>query len=112
MAIVCTDAVLYTSPADHLAAWVAPVLPGAAVGAVPSGDGYLVALRRDADCPGLALVSLPASGDVQPIACLGSLTDETQPVALGTSLDGTLWLWVGDAIGSSTDGGTTWNGLS
>ncbi|MBO9578331.1 MAG: hypothetical protein J7480_06125 [Microbacteriaceae bacterium] len=111
IAILCTSTELRVGPAD-LSTWTPVALPGAAVAVTAAGDGFLAAARRDPDCVGgLRLSAFIPDGTVQPGHCLAGYADESVPVTLATAPDGALWLWAGDRVGVSVDGGASWTGL-
>ncbi|HWL01452.1 MAG TPA: hypothetical protein VNQ52_03660 [Microbacteriaceae bacterium] len=111
IAVLCTTTELVVGPEELSSA--APVsLAGQAVAVTQTGDGYLVAARRDPGCAdGLQLSRVGADAAVAPVVCLSGHTDETAPVTLAAATDGTLWLWAGDRVGVSGDGGASWTGL-
>ncbi|HWK21372.1 MAG TPA: hypothetical protein VNR37_11505 [Microbacteriaceae bacterium] len=111
IAVLCTTTELVVGPADLSSA--APVsLAGQAVAITQTGDGYLAAARRDPGCAdGLQLSRVGGDAAVAPVVCLSGHTDEAAPVTLAAATDGTLWLWAGDRVGVSGDGGASWTGL-
>lgn len=108
--VLCTSTELRIAPAD-LSAWVPVSVVGSAVAITNAGDGYLAAARRDPACSGVRLSLVGADASVAAGACLPGEVDAAQPVALATAVDGAIWLWVGERVGVSNDGGTTWTGI-
>jgi len=111
LAVLCTSTALTVTSPD-LASSMPVALEGQAVAVTQAGDGYLVAARRDPGCAGgLELSRVGVDGSVAPAVCLPGFADETAPVTLAAAADGTLWLWAGDRVGVSGDGGASWAGL-
>jgi hypothetical protein len=110
-AVLCTSTAVAIAPAG-LGSWT-PIDTGAAAVAITNqGDGYLVASVRDPACvDGLQFSSIGQDGAMTRGACLAGVGDPTTPVTLGTALNDEIWLWLGDRVGVSTDGGTSWAGL-
>lgn len=109
--LLCTSTDVRLAPPDF-GSWTTVTIEGAPVAITTSGDGYLVASRRDPACPdGLRLSSVGGDASVVPGMCLAAYADETAPVTLATAPDGAIWLWVGDRVGVSEDGGSSWTGL-
>jgi len=111
LAVLCTSTEVVVGAAD-LSASTPVALAGQAVAIAPAGDGYVVAARRDPGCvAGLELSRIGADGSVAPSVCLGGFADESAAVTLATAAGGALWLWAGERVGVSGDGGTSWAGL-
>lgn len=109
VAVVCTDAGLRVSP-DRVA-WQDVTMTGAAVAVTDADGSYIAALRRVPECAdGIAIVRVGTDATTAPLACLPAAPPETDPVAIGSALDGALWLWAGERVAVSTDGGVTWSG--
>jgi len=108
-AVLCSDGTIYLT-ADAATTWSAPVeIPGALT-VTGSGDGYTVAVAGDESCDGVQLVGLSETADVDPLGCLPSgQTPESLVGNVAVSVaDDTMWLWAGDALVRSGDGGKTW----
>lgn len=104
--ILCDGAVFERVAASG--AWVTLPMPGAL--AVTSTDaGYAVAAVGVADCAGVSILSVPTpvgSADPTPVGCV---PDETAPSGLTIAASGAaMWLWSGDRVLVSGDGGATW----
>lgn len=89
-------------------AWVTLPVPGAL--AVTTTDaGYAVAAAGIAECAGVSILSVAAPvGTVDPTP-VGCVADETAPSEVTIAASGAaLWLWSGDRVLVSGDGGATW----
>lgn len=110
-AVLCVTTDVLMGPMD-LSAWTPVAVRGAVVAITNAGDGYVIAARRDSECvDGLRLSVLGADGSVTPGICMLGYNDEAVPVTLASAPDGALWIWVGDRVGVSSDGGASWAGL-
>lgn len=104
-AVLCADGIWGRSAAGttwtHLAvSGVQDIAPGRA--------GYLLVYSDAQTCAGLAFGSLPAGfGPNAAPNAIGCIADAKGPVAL-TSSGATVWLWAGESIRTSPDGGSTW----
>lgn len=105
-AVLCDDSTL-TASSDAGANWSEPTAVPAAASVTSGADGYHVAVVDGDGCDGVQVVSL--STDLQagaPGACIESTAG---PGATVVSAAGrVLWLWSGDVVARSTDGGATW----
>ncbi|OJX65186.1 MAG: hypothetical protein BGO95_06990 [Micrococcales bacterium 73-13] len=111
VAVLCTSTALAIAAAD-LSGWTTARPDGAAVAVTNLGDGYLVASRRAAGCvDGLRFATVDAAGAVSEGPCLAAAGDEATSVELGTAPDGSVWMWLGDRVAVSGDGGASWAGL-
>lgn len=108
-AVLCTGHQIYRT-SDNGAHWdTTPPLGGAVtISPLGSGVGYAVAEVGDAGCGGVQILALDGAGNANRRACVGSTPPSDGTVALSGG-GGALWLWVGDAIAKSSDGGTTWH---
>lgn len=108
-AVLCADGAIHLS-ADSATTWSAPVeIPGA-VNVAASSSGYTVAVAGDPSCAGVRLVALSEDAAAAPLGCLPSAQTPTAlagNVAVSVT-DDTIWLWAGDALVRSADGGNTW----
>ena len=106
-ALLCSDGTLFRT--DDGAATFGPgiALPGAANLAF-SGDGYVIVATDQAGCAGAQLLatSEETDGVLTPRGCHETAVTPGD-LALASS-DGILWLWAGDIVSKSSDGGTTW----
>lgn len=113
-AVVCTDGSIQQTD-DGGSSWSAlGTLEGAvALGPQLSTDadfqGYLIA-SLESGCEGVAIRSVGTDGgglDGDPVSCVD--TGEVAPGQVAVALNGEVaWLWAGDSLLISTDGGATW----
>ena len=82
-------------------------LPGA-VNLSATSDGYILAAAGQKGCAGVQVLSTPEAldGAITPTGCRDA-TFKPGEVAL-SSADGVVWLWVGNAVSRSSDGGASW----
>lgn len=106
-ALLCANHDVYRT-SDSGATWGSPKQVSGAVAIGARDGGYVVAAVGSGSCGGVQVVSLDAgTGEAAALACVGS----TPPPAGGVAISGgtgAVWLWAGDAVARSTDGGTTW----
>lgn len=105
-AVLCDDATV-SATADAGATWSGPTAVPAAASVTSGADGYSVAVVDGDGCDGVQVVSL--STDLQtgaPGACVAS--DAGPGATVVSAAGGVLWLWSGDVLGRSSDGGATW----
>ncbi|GAA4379005.1 hypothetical protein [Agromyces bauzanensis] len=109
-AVLCDDASVHATT-DAGNTWMPPApVPGAAAIGV-GADAYRVAVVNQNGCAGAQLVGLGvAPGGLAPIAAGACLPATVAPgeAAVASAADGTTWLWAGDALGRTQDGGATW----
>ncbi|WP_129519785.1 WD40/YVTN/BNR-like repeat-containing protein [Agromyces albus] len=106
-AVLC-DGATVSATTDAGATWSnsAPV-PGAA-SVAPAANGYVLAVTGGEGCEGARVVTLSAALEPGvPGTCVPTVAPDGSTV-LATAADGTVWLWSGDAVARSSDGGTTW----
>jgi hypothetical protein len=104
---LCSDGTLVRT-GDGGASWgPSTPVPGAANLAV-NVDGYLLAAADQPGCAGVQVLSTPdeLDGAITPVGCREA-TFSPGDVALAGA-DGIVWLWAGDTVSTSTDGGATW----
>lgn len=90
-------------------AWVALPLGGVRAVAV-DGDSYTLARIGTQSCGGVQIETMPAAGVTSstrptPVGCDDASTDG--PIALDRA-GAHVWVWAGDRVKVSTDGGATW----
>lgn len=112
-------------PVLAAASWSAAVSVPGAMNLTESAAGYLIAtVSTDPGCVGVQLPTLPPLPDALPLPELveggtgqlpvsGCFPTAADPESLAGNIAvsegaGTLWLWAGDALVLSSDGGTTW----
>ena len=111
-AALCNGQTLHVTT-DAAASWSAAVSVPGAMNLTESASGYLVAtVSTDPDCVGVQLLTLPelvegGSGQLPISGCFPTPASLAGNIALSEGA-GTLWLWAGDALERSSDGGTTW----
>jgi hypothetical protein len=106
-AVLCSDGRLFRT-GDGAATWGPGVpLPGAAN--LTSGDnGYLIVAANQAGCAGAQVLSTPEAPDGA-LSVKGCRAAAFTPGNLAVAnAGGIVWLWAGDALSRSSDGGTTW----
>ncbi|MET3769744.1 hypothetical protein ABIB15_002448 [Marisediminicola sp. UYEF4] len=108
-AVLCADGTIHRT-ADAATTWSAPVQIAGALNIAASSDGYTVAVVGDEACAGVRLVGLSEAAAAAPLGCLPSAqTPEALAGNVAVSVtDDTIWLWAGDALVRSGDGGETW----
>lgn len=109
-AVLCDNGGIHLT-ADAAATWSAPIEIAGALTVAASSDDYTVAVAGDEACAGVGLVGLSEAGDAAPLGCLPSAQNPESlagNVAVSVT-DGTIWLWAGDALVRSGDGGNTWS---
>ena len=107
-AVLCADHTVYAT-VDAAVNWSPAIpVPGASNLAV-STQGYLATAAADSRCAGVRLVTLAGNP-------LATTTTACLPIAAAPPADqvavsqasGTLWVWAGDSLKRSGDGGATW----
>ena len=104
--VLCNDTRLATT-SDSGANWtVSEAFPGAEAVAA-TADAYLVAQTGTADCAGTLLSRVNPGHAVESSACVGDAAS-VGSTAVAANAGGVAWLWAGDSIWRSTDGGISW----
>ncbi|TFC47186.1 hypothetical protein [Cryobacterium shii] len=106
-AVLCSDGTLFRTSDGAATFGPGVALPGAANLTV-SDDGYIIVATDQVDCAGAQLLatSEEPGGALTPTGCREEAgTPEDLAVA---AAEGIVWLWAGDAVSTSSDGGTTW----
>jgi hypothetical protein len=107
-AVVCHNEVQWRSGTR---AWVAvPVLGVRSI--ADNGDAYTVARVGIPGCDGVQIAAMPAVGvtsstQVTAVGCDDQQADDASPVAVARAAQA-VWLWSGDRVTVSTDGGAAW----
>lgn len=106
-AVLCSDhRVFQTTTAG--ATWDAGTAVAGGVAIASYTDGYSVATAGAPGCAGVAIAHLAAgAASSTPVGCFTTSTPAPGTVALSSG-GSTLWLWAGDAVARSGDGGATW----
>lgn len=105
-AVLCAGSVFERT--DH-GSWASAQTPGV-LALTTSDTGYTLAVAGVPGCPGVAIEALrsPLDADARP-TMIGCATAVATPQAVTLSQSGrTLWLWSGDTVWISSDGGATW----
>jgi hypothetical protein len=110
-AVLCDDQTIHTTT-DAAATWSTPASILGALNLAPSAAGYVVAAVGAEKCAGVEVLSIPEPAAASATAT-GCLPTDAPPAALSGNVAlseaaGTLWLWAGDTMKRSTDGGVTW----
>ena len=104
--VLCSDTRIATT-SDSGANWtLSEAFPGAEALSA-TGDTYLVAQTGVADCAGTLVSRVNPGHAVESSACVGSAASVGATALAGTG-SGVVWLWAGDAVLRSTDGGVNW----
>lgn len=107
-ALLCTDGAFYSTD-DGGASWSQEGATAQALAIAPTADGYLIGAVREA-CEGLAVLSVGNDGtglDAEAPVCAPVSAPVPGQVALAAA-GPNLWVWSGDALVRSGDGGLTW----
>jgi hypothetical protein len=106
---LCADNQIFLTT-NQAKTWSAAATVAGAVNVALSRTGYLVAAVGNPECAGVQIFA--SAGGATPNATGCFATDIATENLIGNvgiaSAAGTLWLWVGDSIGRSTDAGATW----
>ncbi|MFB9957705.1 hypothetical protein [Agromyces bracchium] len=110
-AALCDDATVHAT-VDGGQTWLAAG-PIAGAGAIGAGDAgvFRVAVIDQTGCTGAQLGELSVVDGTAVLGALGACLAAAVPagaVAVDTATDGSTWVWAGDVIGRSTDGGLSW----
>ncbi|TFD40329.1 hypothetical protein E3T37_06135 [Cryobacterium sp. TMT2-10] len=106
-ALLCSDGTLFRT-GDGAATYGPGVALSGAANLTVSDDGYIIVATDQAGCAGAQLLatSEEPDGELSPTGCREA---EVTPGDLAlASAGGIVWLWAGDVVSSSSDGGTTW----
>lgn len=111
--VLCSDRTFFRT-GDGASTWDAGAVVDGAVAVTASAGSYLVASTAAADCDGTALVTPPAASGTAAtgtaatrVGCAPASSETPGSVALSAGA-GSVWLWAGDDVSVSTDGGVTW----
>ncbi len=105
--VVCSSASAQFT-ADGGATWRDPAGGAHVALATATGDGYLVGVLGADGCAGTAIEDLDVdAGSLAPLSCV-AVDAAAAPTAIGAS-GSVVWLWSGDRVSVSTDGGRTWS---
>ena len=107
-AVLCADHTVYAT-VDAAVSWSPPIAVVGASNLTLSTQGYLATAAADSRCAGVRLVTIAGNP-------LTTTTTACLPLAVAPPVDevavsqgaGTLWVWAGDSLKRSSDGGATW----
>jgi hypothetical protein len=106
-AVLCADHSVFRT-ADAGATWGTAVKVSGAVAIGASGAGYAVAATGDAACAGIAIANLDATTSPGTnVGCFTAASPAPGTVVLAGG-GGTLWMWAGDTVARSSNGGASW----
>ncbi|MGV8881633.1 MAG: hypothetical protein ACOH19_05730 [Rhodoglobus sp.] len=107
VAAVCADGLSELS-ADS-GAWTTLNVPGL-LASTPSDDGYTLAVWGAESCPGVSIQEAIAPLSATAPTVLGCVGSEIAPSEVTLAqFENSVWLWSGDRLHVSSDGGATWN---
>jgi hypothetical protein len=107
-AVLCANHDVYRTT-DNGASWGSAQNVPAAVAITALDSGYVVASVGAEGCAGTSIAGIDGgNGGPGALACVGSGQPAAGTVAIAAGT-GTVWLWAGDALARSTDGGKTWS---
>lgn len=106
-AVLCSTHDVYRTN-DGGVNWGQPLHVAGAVAIGPTDSGYITAVVGAPGCAGTASAAFdPATGAASTGGCAGTTPPAPGSVAIAGG-GGSVWLWAGDVLVRSTDGGTTW----
>lgn len=106
--VLCSDRRFFRT-GDGASTWDAGSVVDGAVAITASSGSYVVATSGAADCNGTALVTPQAAtgATATRVGCAPASSETPGSLALSAGA-GSVWLWAGDDVLVSTDGGVTW----
>ena len=111
-AVLCGDQTVFTTT-DAAASW-SPAMPvSGALNLAPSAAGYVVAAVGAPGCAGVEILSITEPVATPQFTPTGCFPSDVAPASFSGNVAlseaaGTLWLWAGDSLSRSGDGGATW----
>lgn len=109
VAVLCVDQTIFVT-SNSADTWSAALTISGAVNLAISETGYTIATVGKAECAGVQLSTLSAEGVITIAGCLDvdmPLSALSEVVCISEA-EGSLWVWVGDIVKKSLDGGATW----
>ena len=109
LAVLCQDATV-TASLDLGQSWVRTEAPLGGADAIVTGSSntYVGSVGVES-CDGVQITTLDDGMAIVSQSCAGTGAGAVQgQVALATSYDGRMWLWAGDTLLNSADGGQNW----
>lgn len=106
--VLCADQSVFFSQ-DSGETWATSVVPSGAIHLSVATDGYRIIADRNATCAGLQISTASRENGVFSVQCLVTRVTSAGIGEIGVSeAEGALWVWVGDIVKKSLDGGATW----
>ena len=108
-AILCDAGEIFTTT-DAAASWSEPVTVRGAVNLSSASNGYVVAAVGNPECVGVEIFGVDDTGGATPTGCFPLPVEPASlagDIAVSQAGD-TLWLWAGEKVIRSADGGSTW----
>ena len=109
-AAFCSDGSIHVT-SDRAATWTTVPAMGNVVAVSSADSGFVAGLVGSSDCPGVKMAFLTDEGLAASSGCLVSdiaPSDLAGTVAIA-STGNTIWLWAGEVVTRSLDGGQTWS---
>ena len=111
-AVLCSDHTVFRTT-DAGSTWGSSVAVPGSVALASSGNGYAIVTTEQPSCAGVQLLALPEVVDGSELTASGCFPTTATPDSLAGNIavsegDGTVWLWAGDSLVRSSDGGATW----
>ena len=97
--------------ADFAESWSNPVEVSGAVDLAVTAMGYVVATVGSPECAGVQLIALstePLAGTPTGCFLVDSPVETMQGNVAVSEASGTFWLWIGNEVKRSSDGGVVW----
>ena len=105
-AVLCANHAVHAT-GNGGAAWGPAVPVPGSVAISTAGNGYLIAVTDRQGCAGTATDSFDGGSALAGGGCATSAKPPAGSVAVANG-GSTLWMWSGDSVVKSTDGGVTW----
>ncbi|WP_166996471.1 hypothetical protein [Paramicrobacterium fandaimingii] len=105
-AVLCANHSIFLT-SDAGGSWSDEQMIEGAVDLTPASAGYYVAATGQGRCEGTSLIEIAEGTSTSPRGCVGEKA-AAGDVAI-SALDNTVWIWSGDLVQRSTDGGESWS---
>ena len=107
-AVLCSDRTLFRTT-DAASSWDAGTVVEGAVAIAADSGRFVVASTGVDGCDGTRVATTGSTADdvMKPAGCSAVTSDEPGSVAVSAA-SGSVWLWAGDDVVVSIDGGVTW----
>lgn len=107
-AVLCADHTVYRTT-NAGTSWGKPLAVTGAVALTATTNGYATAATDISGCAGVTVSNFDgATGGATSTGCFATATPQPGTVAMASG-GSTMWLWAGDALVRSSDGGSTWH---